>query len=57
MQDVKTDEQPTATMDWRIMIQDYQVLLEKRYKDFMGNDPKSSVQLTHPNNSKDYSNE
>lgn len=53
MQDVKTDEQPTATMDWRIMIQDYQVLLEKRYKDFMENDPKSSVQLTCVNNLKD----
>lgn len=55
MQDVKTDEQPTANMDWRIMIEDYRALLEKRYKDFMEDGPKSSVQLTHPNNSKDFS--
>ena len=55
MQDVKTDERPTATMDWRIMIEDYQASLEKRYKDFMGNDQKSSVQSTCVNNLKDSS--
>lgn len=53
MQDVKTDEQPTATMDWRIMIEDYQVLLEKRYKDFMDDELKSSVQSAHLSNLKD----
>lgn len=55
MQDVKTDEQPTANMDWRIMIEDYRALLEKRYEDFMEDGPKSSVQSTCAKNLKDFS--